>query len=106
MRKQDMTIEQIEELIKQKVEIDNKQALENLRAKQREEMKALRAELTKKRRQEKSRQESEVGKYFIGKFNSNLTTKQYIDWVDKLCNCWGQRKRQSEVSSNPPLGEE
>lgn len=90
MSKQNMSAKQLEDLIKQKTEIDNKEALEALKTKQREELKQLRAELEKKKRQEKAQKVNEVGKYFMGKFKGDLTTEQYIEWVDKLCACWRQ----------------
>ena len=88
--KTNMSAREIEAMIVQKVEKDNKDAIAALRAKQQEELKVLRATLAKKKRQEFRMTVDEVGKYVIGKFdkdghhNTEMTTDDYKKWIDEM----------------------
>lgn len=85
-----MTAKELEAQIKQKIEVENKKALDALKAQQHEELKHLRAELAKKKRQEFAKTVDEVGKYLISKFdkdgrhNSDMTTDDYKTEIDKM----------------------
>lgn len=91
MNMKNMTASELEALIKQKEEIDNKQALNALKQKQRDEMKDLRSELAKKKRQERAELVKNVGEAFMKVFNNkNMTLDDYTKWIDNFVNCWNE----------------
>lgn len=103
MKKKEMTAQELEALIKQKTEIDNKQALNALKEKQREEIKDLRARLANAKRQEKARLANDVGEEFMSVFsNKNMTFVQYKEWIHKFVECWNSThpKEQKSEATN------
>ena len=90
MKKKELTAKELEEQIKNKIEVDNKNAINALKAQQQEELKNLRAELAKKKRQEFAQMVDDVGKYFISKYdidgrhNTDMTTEDYKTEIDKM----------------------
>ena len=89
MKKNEMTAAELERLITQRVEKDNKEALNALKAQQREELKNMRAELAKKKRQEYANLVKEVGTHLISKFdvdghhNPDMQAADYRIWIDE-----------------------
>ncbi len=87
-----MTAKELEAQIQQKIDVDFKNALTALKTEQKEELKALRAELAKKKRQEYAKTVDEVGRYLISKFdkdghhNYDMTAHDYIVWIDDMIN--------------------
>ena len=90
MKPSEMNAKELEALIRQKVEKDNKDAIIALRSRQKEEVDNLKALLTKKKRQEYSNTVNEVGKYLVGKFdkdgrhNPDMTADDYKSWLDEM----------------------
>lgn len=90
MKKNELTAKELEAQIKQKIEVENKDELNALKAKQQAELKALKAELAKKKRQELAKTIDEVGKHFIRKFdveghhNSDMTADDYKKEIDAM----------------------
>ena len=92
------TISELEALIKQKTEIDNKEELNALKKKQRDELKELRKELHKKKQQEKDKLTKEVGEYVIKLLpkndNGNSDFEYYHNWLKSLVSFWNDSHRK------------
>ena len=90
MKKNELTAKELEALIKQKVEVENKDELNALKAKQQAELKSMKAELAKKKRQELAKTIDEVGKHFISKFDvkghhhPTMTADDYKKEIDAM----------------------
>ena len=87
------SVEELEALIKQKTEVDNKEALNALRKKQRDELKELRKELHKQKQQEKEKLTKEVGDFVINKLlpkneNGDSDFEYYHNWLKSLVSFW------------------
>ncbi len=102
MKPSEMNAKELEALIRQKVEKDNKDAIIALRSRQKEEVDSLKALLTKKKRQEYSNTVNEVGKYLVGKFdkdgrhNSDMTVDDYKNWLDEMIVFVREHSRDSQ----------
>ena len=101
MKKKNMTSKDIEEIIKQKQEVDNKQAINALKQKQRDEMKNLRSELAKKKRQEKAELTKKVGEEFMKIFkDKNMSFEDYTGWMKELVDCYNSVHKKDNAQSN------
>ncbi len=103
MNLKDKSLNELEEMLKRKVEIENKDALEALKAKQRQELKDIRAEVARKKRFERKHMAENVGKYVIGKFDpatnsafKNMSTEDYCQWVDRFIIIYNQHIKESQ----------
>ncbi len=101
MKANDMTVKELEEQIKQKIEVDNINAIKALKAEQKEELKVLRAELAKKKRQEFAKTVDDVGIHVVKKFdidghhNHDMTTEDYISWIDNLVEFYESHTKEN-----------
>lgn len=90
MKKNELTAKELEALIKQKVEVEYKDKMKALKAEQQAELKTMKAELAKKKRQELAKTIDEVGKHFMSKFdvkghhNQKMTADDYKKEIDAM----------------------
>ena len=106
MSLKEMSLRELEELLKHIIEVDNKDEIEALRAKQRQRVKNVRAEVTRKKRLERKHMAENVGKYFIGKFDQksdafqNMITEDFCRWVDKFVSIYNQHVKDSQTEKD------
>ncbi|MCR4789261.1 MAG: hypothetical protein K5888_11825 [Lachnospiraceae bacterium] len=104
LKTDEMTAKDLENEIKQKIEVENKNALKALKDEQRKELKLLRAELAKKKRQEFAKTVDEVGIYFISKFdkdghhNDSMTAEDYKGKIDRLIEFYKSNKDRTNAN--------
>ncbi len=87
-KKETRSVAEIEKLIKQKKEVDNKQQLKALKESQRNEMKALRNELRRAKYKKDNDIKDKVGEHVMKMFKTCNEANDYIQALDVLLNFW------------------